>query len=83
LYGEEQTRTDALAVEQNSAAAADSLLAAQMSPGKSKMVAQEVSQRQTWLDKAFIWFAVDGQLNSKLASHHRSFFETAIGFLLG
>jgi hypothetical protein len=69
LYGEEQTRTDALAVEQNSAAAADSLLAAQMSPGKPKMVAQEISQRQTRLHKPVTLFAVDGQLYGKLFSH--------------
>ena len=39
LHGEDQTRTDTLAVEQNGAAASDSLLAAQMSSGKPKMVA--------------------------------------------
>jgi hypothetical protein len=54
-----------------------------MSPGKPKMVAQEISQRQTRLHKPVTLFAVDRQLYGKLASHHRSFFETAIGFLLG
>src|SRR4030095_3403003 len=69
LYGEEQTRTDALAVEQNSAAAADSLLAAQMSPREPQMVAQQISQRQTRLHKPVTLFAVDGQLYGKLFSH--------------
>ena len=67
LHGEEETRANGLAVEKNGAAAADSLLAAQMSSGKPKMVAQEVSQRQTRLHKPFTLFAVDGQLYGKLA----------------
>src|SRR5262245_31167413 len=69
LHGEEQTRTDALAVEQDGTTAADSLLAAEMSSGKPKMVAQEVSQRQTRLHKSVTLFAVDGQLYRKLFSH--------------
>ncbi len=51
LHGEEQTRTDGLAVKQNGAATAYSLFAAQMSPGQSKLVAQEISQRQSRLDR--------------------------------
>ena len=83
LHGKQQTRPNSLAVEKNRAAAADPLFAAQMSAGKPKMVAQEVSQRQTRLHESFTLFAVDRQLYGKLARHHRSLFETAIGFLLG
>ena len=80
LHGEEETRPNGLAVEKNRAAAADSLLAAQMSSGEPKMVAQEVSQRQTRLHKSFTLFTVDGQLNGKLCHHHRSLVETATRF---
>jgi hypothetical protein len=40
-----------------------------MSSGKPKMVAQEVSQRQTRLHQSFTLFAVDGQRYGKLAAH--------------
>jgi hypothetical protein len=83
LNGEEKTRADGFAIKENRAAATDSLLATQMRSGKPKMVAQEVSYRQAWLDNAGTRFTVDGQRYGKLARHHRSFFETAIGFLLG
>jgi hypothetical protein len=73
LHGEEETRPDGLAVEENGAAAADSLLAAQMSTGEPKMVAQEISQRQTRLHKSFTLFAVDRQRYGKLCNHLVSF----------
>src|SRR5678815_3350726 len=69
LHGEEETRSNGLAIEKNRAATADSLLAAQMSAGKSKMVAQEVSQRQTRLHESFTLFAVNGHLNRTLCDH--------------
>src|SRR4030095_6931087 len=70
LHGEQQTRTDGLALKHNSAAAAYSLFAAQMSPGQSELVAQEISQRQSRLDEALIAFFVDGDLDRALAAHH-------------
>src|SRR5881396_2517785 len=69
LHGEEQTRTDGLAVKQYSAAAADSLFAAEVSPGKPEMVAQEISQRQTRLDESLVLFAVDVDLDGVPCRH--------------
>jgi hypothetical protein len=62
LNGEEKTRADSFPIKKDRAAAADSLLAAQMAPGKSKMVTQEVRQGQTGLHEPLMRFAVDGQL---------------------
>src|SRR4030095_756535 len=69
LHGKQETRPNGFAVEKNGAAAAYSLLATQMRPSKPKMVAQEVSQRQTRLDNVLVLFAVDGQLNRTLCDH--------------
>ena len=69
LHGEEQSRAHGFAVKKNGAAAAYPLFAADMSPGESEVIAEEISERQPWLDEPGISFIVHGHLDGAMGCH--------------
>src|SRR5439155_18992621 len=59
LHGEEQARTNRAAGEKHRAGAADAVLAAHVRPGEPELVAQDVGERDPWLDRSGSPHAVD------------------------
>jgi|SRR5688572_29879287 hypothetical protein len=70
LHGEKQAGTNRLAVEKNRTAAAYSLFAAQMSPGKAKLIAQEISERHPRLSDCLVAFFVDRDRDGVFRRHN-------------
>jgi hypothetical protein len=60
---EQQAGTDRLTVEKNGAGAAHPMLASDMRPGQSKLVAQVIAQEQARLHLAGMAHAVDGDVD--------------------
>ena len=63
LHREQQARAHCLAVQQNRARAARTLFTADMGAGQSQIVAQEVAQQQSRLNRALVGRAVDGDVD--------------------
>jgi hypothetical protein len=83
LHGEKQAGTGGLAVKKNRTTAAYSLLAAQMSAGETKLIAQEISQRHTRLDEPRVGFAIDDDFNTAFSCHDGRLVERSLRKLLG
>src|SRR5262245_8906573 len=63
LYSQNGAGFDGLAVHHRRAGAADGCLAADVSPGQSRQVANEMNQQQSRLDIGFVFPAVDGYID--------------------
>jgi hypothetical protein len=69
LHGEHQAGTDRLAVEQDSAGTTYPVLATDMRTSQAQVVAQEIAEQQSWLDRAFIQGAIYIYGNSRQIAH--------------
>src|SRR5436305_362199 len=72
LHCQHEARPRRAPVEQNRARAAYPVLAAEMGTGQTKLLADEISQRDADLDFLLIALAIDGQRDFPCVAHYVS-----------
>src|SRR4029078_424677 len=69
LHREHQARTHRFTVDQHGAGAANAVLAADMRPGLTAIVADGIDQGSTWVDAHAVAASVDGQRDLAFLDH--------------
>src|SRR5262245_5382238 len=69
LHRKHQARSNAVAIDQHRAGAANAVLAADMRTGEPERLAQEIGEQQPRLDCKFVGLAIDGNIDVARSSH--------------